>query len=163
MTYWNLVVCMGVDEFSRRLTEAGGAGLVTPDLIPDEAAEWMEASEEYGLDRVFLMAPSSTPGRMRRSVEASCGFVYAASIMGVTGSRASVSSPATNVVAAARAAGAERVCVGLGVSNAEQVAEIAAYTDDVIVGSELVSALHEGGVDAIASLTRDLSAVPARK
>lgn len=84
MTYWNPVVRLGVDEFSRRLAEAGGAGLITPDLIPDEASEWMEASDRYGLDRVFLVAPSSTPERMKSTVAASRGFVYAVSIMGVT-------------------------------------------------------------------------------
>jgi tryptophan synthase alpha chain len=163
MTYWNPVVRMGVDEFSRRLAEAGGAGLITPDLIPDEAAEWMDASEKYGLDRVFLVAPSSTPERMRRTVEASRGFVYAVSIMGVTGARTAVSDAATGVVAAAKSAGAERVCVGLGVSTAEQVAEIAAYADGVIVGSALVAAVRDGGVDAVAQLTKDLSTGLARK
>jgi tryptophan synthase alpha chain len=163
MTYWNPVVRMGVDEFSRRLAEAGGAGLITPDLIPDEAAEWMDASEKYGLDRVFLVAPSSTPERMRRTVDASRGFVYAVSIMGVTGARSSVSSAAEDVVAAAKAAGAERVCVGLGVSTAEQVAEIAAYADGVIVGSALVAAVRDGGVDAVAQLTKDLSTGLTRK
>jgi tryptophan synthase alpha chain len=163
MTYWNPVLRMGVDEFARRLAEAGGAGLITPDLIPDEAAEWMDASEKYGLDRVFLVAPSSTPERMRRTVEASRGFVYAVSIMGVTGARSAVSDAATGVVAAAKAAGAERVCVGLGVSTAEQVAEIAAYADGVIVGSALVAAVRDGGVDAVAQLTKDLSTGLARK
>jgi tryptophan synthase alpha chain len=146
-----------VDEFSRRLAEAGGAGLITPDLIPDEAAEWMEASDKHGLDRVFLVAPSSTPERMQRTVDASRGFVYAVSIMGVTGARTSVSTAAKDVVAAAHAAGAERVCVGLGVSNADQVREIAAYAEGVIVGTALVAAIRDGGVDAVAALTKDLS------
>ena len=157
MTYWNPVVRMGVDEFSRRLAEAGGAGLITPDLIPDEASEWMAASDKYGLDRVFLVAPSSTPERMQRTVDASRGFVYAVSIMGVTGARTSVSTAAKDVVAAAHAAGAERVCVGLGVSNADQVREIAAYAEGVIVGTALVKTLGDGGVDAVGSLTKDLS------
>lgn len=163
MTYWNPVVRMGVDEFSRRLAEAGGAGLITPDLIPDEAAEWMVASDKYGLDRVFLVAPSSTPERMQRTVDASRGFVYAVSIMGVTGARTSVSTAAKDVVAAAHAAGAERVCVGLGVSNADQVREIAAYAEGVIVGTALVKTLGDGGVDAVGALTRDLSTGLARK
>ncbi|ELT44123.1 tryptophan synthase subunit alpha [Arthrobacter nitrophenolicus] len=163
MTYWNPVVRMGVDEFSRRLAEAGGAGLITPDLIPDEADEWMAASDKYGLDRVFLVAPSSTAERMQRTVDASRGFVYAVSIMGVTGARSSVSTAARNVVAAAHDAGAERVCVGLGVSNAEQVREIAAYAEGVIVGTALVSALGNGGVDAVGSLTRELSSGLARE
>ena len=156
MTYWNPVVRMGVDEFSRRLAEAGGAGLITPDLIPDEASEWMAASDKYGLDRVFLVAPSSTEERMKSTVAASRGFVYAVSIMGVTGARSSVSTAAKDVVSAARAAGAQRVCVGLGVSNSGHVREIGAYADGVIVGTALVAALRDGGVPAVADLTREL-------
>lgn len=157
MTYWNPVMRMGVREFSRRLAEAGGAGLITPDLIPDEAAEWIEASDEFGLDRVFLVAPSSTPERMKSTVDATRGFVYAVSIMGITGARSSVSSAAREVVAAAHRAGAERACVGLGVSTAEHVREIGAYADGVIVGTALVAALRDGGVPAVAALAKDLS------
>lgn len=157
MTYWNPVLRLGVDEFARRLAEAGGAGLITPDLVPDEAADWFAASDKYGLDRVFLVAPSSSPERLHRTVEASRGFVYAVSIMGVTGTRTAVSSTAEKLVADTHAAGAERVCVGLGVSHAEQVREIAAYADGVIVGTALVSAMRDGGVPAVAALTKDLS------
>ncbi len=158
MTYWNPVMRLGVDEFARRLAEAGGAGLITPDLIPDEAAEWMDVSDKYGLDRVFLVAPSSSPERMHRTVEASRGFVYAVSIMEVTGARSSVSSAAHKVDDDTHAAGAERVCVGLGVSTAEQVREIAAYADGVIVGTALVAALRDGGTSAVGRLAKELSA-----
>ena len=157
MTYWNPVMRLGVDEFARRLAEAGGAGLITPDLIPDEAAEWFAASDKYGLDRVFLVAPSSTPERVDMTVRATRGFVYAVSIMGVTGARSSVSSAAESVVAAAHAAGAERACVGLGVSQAKHVREIAAYADGVIVGTALVAALRDGGVEAVGVLAKELS------
>ena len=157
MTYWNPVMRLGVDEFARRLAEAGGAGLITPDLIPDEAAEWFAASDKYGLDRVFLVAPSSTPERVDMTVRATRGFVYAVSIMGVTGARSSVSSAADSVVAAAHAAGAERACVGLGVSQAKHVREIAAYADGVIVGTALVAALRDGGVEAVGVLAKELS------
>lgn len=157
MTYWNPVLRMGVDEFSRRLAEAGGAGLITPDLIPDEAAEWFAASDKYGLDRVFLVAPSSTPERVAMTVKASRGFVYAVSIMGVTGARNQVSSAAEAVVAAAHNAGAERACVGLGVSKAEHVREIAAYADGVIVGTALVAALRDGGPEAVGALAKNLA------
>lgn len=157
MTYWNPVMQMGVMEFSRRLSEAGGAGLITPDLVPDEAAEWFEASDRYGLDRVFLVAPSSSPERVKLTVEASRGFVYCVSIMGVTGARSEVSVAAQGVVDAVHEAGAERACVGLGVSRREHVQEIGSYADGVIVGTALVVALRDGGADAVGELTRELS------
>ncbi len=157
MTYWNPVMRMGVREFATRLAAAGGAGLITPDLIPDEASEWLEISEELGLDRVFLVAPSTSPQRMQNTVDASRGFVYAVSVMGVTGARTSVGAAARAVVEAAHEAGAERVCVGIGVSSSAQVREIGAYADGVIVGAALVAALRDGGVEAVAELTRELS------
>lgn len=162
MTYWNPVMRMGVDEFSRRLAEAGGAGLITPDLIPDEAAEWFEASDKYGLDRVFLVAPSTSPERMAMTVKASRGFVYAVSIMGVTGARENVSDAARRVVESAHAAGAERVCVGLGVSKADHVREIGAYAEGAIVGTALVAALGSDGVGAVGRLAAELSTGAAK-
>jgi len=157
MTYWNPVLRLGVDEFARRFAEAGGAGLITPDLVPDEAAEWMEASEKHGLERVFLIAPSSTEARVQRTVDASSGFVYCVSLMGVTGARSEVSSAAQAVVDAAHNAGAENACVGLGVSRREHVEEIGAYADGVIVGTALVAALRAGGVPAVGALAAELS------
>lgn len=157
MTYWNPVLRLGVDEFSRRFAEAGGAGLITPDLVPDEAAEWIQASEKYGLERVFLIAPSSTEARVQRTVDASSGFVYCVSLMGVTGARTEVSSAAQAVVDAAHNAGAENACVGLGVSRREHVEEIGAYADGVIVGTALVAALRDGGVPAVGALAAELS------
>ena len=74
MTYWNLVLRYGVDAFARDLASAGGAGLITPDLIPDEAADWIAASDAHGLDRVFLVAPSSTPERLASTSAASRGL-----------------------------------------------------------------------------------------
>ncbi|UTM46963.1 tryptophan synthase subunit alpha [Glutamicibacter mysorens] len=157
MTYWNPVLRLGVDEFARRFAEAGGAGLITPDLVPDEATEWMEASEKHGLERVFLIAPSSAEARVQRTVDASSGFVYCVSLMGVTGARSEVSSAAQAVVDAAHNAGAENACVGLGVSRREHVEEIGAYADGVIVGTALVAALRDGGVPAVGALAAELS------
>ena len=163
MTYWNLVDRMGVDEFARRLAEAGGAGLVTPDLVPEEAAEWFEASDRHGLDRVFLTAPSSSDERVALTVRSSRGFVYGVSVMGVTGARDQVSSAAESVVARAKAAGAERVCVGLGISRPEHVAEVGRYADGAIVGTALVKALRDGGPDAVGALARELATGTVRE
>ncbi|HWK91594.1 MAG TPA: tryptophan synthase subunit alpha [Luteimicrobium sp.] len=141
MTYWNPVLAYGVDAFARDLAEAGGAGLITPDLIPDEAAEWVEASDRHGLDRVFLVAPSSTPERLQLTARASRGFVYAASTMGVTGERATVGDRAGELVERTRERGADLVCVGLGVSNGDQAAQVGRFADGVIVGSAFVRPL----------------------
>ena len=156
MTYWNLVDRMGVEEFARRFAEAGGAGLVTPDLVPEEATEWFEASDKYELDRIFLTAPSSPDDRVKLTVEASRGFVYAVSIMGITGARTSVSDAAERVVKRAHQAGAPRVCVGLGISEPDHVTEIGTYADGAIVGTALVAALRDGGPEAVGELTRHL-------
>jgi len=158
MTYWNPVVQYGVERFADDLLAAGGAGLITPDLIPDEASEWLAASDRTGLDRVFLAAPSSTDARLEQAVRASRGFVYAVSTMGITGARADVDAAARGVVARLRAAGATSTCVGVGISTADQVREVISYSDGAIVGSALVSALAEGGVSAVARTAAALSA-----
>ena len=157
MTYWNPVVQYGVDRFADDLLAAGGAGLITPDLIPDEGAEWLAASERDDLDRVFLAAPSSTDDRLRQAVELSRGFVYAVSTMGITGARNDVDSAARTLVARLRDAGSTSACVGLGISTADQVREVLAYADGAIVGSALVKALADGGVSAVARTAADLA------
>jgi tryptophan synthase alpha chain len=157
MTYWNPVLRWGIDAFARDLAAAGGLGLITPDLIPEEAAEWIAAADEHGLDRIFLVAPSSTPERLAMTVEASRGFVYAASTMGVTGARDAVSNAAPELVARVKAVSDIPVGVGLGVRSRAQAAEIGSYADGVIVGSALVSALTDG-LPAVRALTEELAA-----
>jgi len=163
MTYWNPVLRYGIDAFARDLRASGGAGLITPDLIPDEGARWIEVSQEQDLDRVFLVAPSSTPERLRSTAAASRGFVYAASTMGVTGERTSVGEHAERLVNDVRSAGAEHVCVGLGVSTGEQAAGIARYADGVIVGSAFVRPLltpapFADRVDAMQAVAAEIAA-----
>jgi tryptophan synthase alpha chain len=167
MTYWNPVVRYGVDRFAADLASAGGAGLITPDLTPDSAGEWIAAADARDLDKVFLVAPSSTDERIAMTAKASRGFVYAAAVMGVTGARAASSDLAAPLVARTKAAAARHgseipVAVGIGVSTGDQAAEVAAYADGVIVGSALVRCLldHEDSsvaLRALASLTDDLA------
>ncbi|MGD9621257.1 MAG: tryptophan synthase subunit alpha [Mycolicibacterium sp.] len=156
MTYWNLVLRKGIDSFARDLASAGGLGMITPDLIPDEGDDWLAASDAHNLDRIFLVAPSSTPQRLAETAQASRGFVYAASTMGVTGSRDAVSNAAPELVSRIRAISDIPVGVGLGVRSGAQAAEIGAYADGVIVGSALVSALADG-VPALRDLTTELA------
>jgi tryptophan synthase alpha chain len=156
MTYWNPVLRKGVDAFARDLAAAGGYGMITPDLIPEEADDWLAASDAHQLDRIFLVAPSSTPQRLAATVQASRGFVYAASTMGVTGARDAVSSAAPELVRRVREISDIPVGVGLGVRSGPQAAEIGAFADGVIVGSALVSAL-QNGLDSVRALTEELA------
>jgi tryptophan synthase alpha chain len=158
MTYWNPVVQYGVDRFAKDLKAAGGAGLITPDLIPDEASEWLAASDAHGLDRVFLAAPSSTDERLASTITNSRGFVYAVSTMGITGARADVDVAARSLVERLTGLGAIYVCVGVGISTAEHVRSVTAYASGAIVGSHLVSALTNDGPAGVARVTSELVA-----
>ena len=163
MSYWNPIEHYGVDRFAADLAAAGGSGAITPDLIPDEAGTWLAATDAHGLDRVFLLAPSSTDARIVATAAASRGFVYAAAVMGVTGARESVGDAAATLVGRVRALAPEAVvCVGLGVSNGDQAADIAAFADGVIVGSAFVRRLLEhpdaAGVAAVRALAEELAA-----
>jgi tryptophan synthase alpha chain len=157
MTYWNPVYAYGIDRFARDLAAAGGLGIITPDLVPDEAAEWLAASQEHGLDRIFLLAPSSTEERIISTLAVTSGFVYATSVMGVTGARNAVSSAAPTLVGRIREHTRDlAVGVGLGVRSGAQAAEVAAFSDVVIVGSAFVSKLDEG-LAAVTGLAAELA------
>jgi len=145
MTYFNPIYHYGLRRFAQDLVDAGGCGLITPDLTPDAAQEWIEVADEFGLDKVFLVAPSSTTERLELTAAASRGFVYAASTMGVTGERTTLGSAAEELVARTREAGGEIVCVGLGVSREEQARDVGLYADGVIVGSAFVRPLAGSG------------------
>ena len=142
MTYWNLIEHYGADRFACDLASAGGAGAITPDLTPDEAEEWLTVSDAHGLDRIFLVSPSTTDERLRATVAACRGWVYATSLMGVTGPRTQTSAAAPELVRRVRGVDpTAMIGVGLGVSNGEQAGEVTGFADLVIVGSALVKTL----------------------
>jgi len=157
MTYFNPVLRYGVDAFARDLAAAGGLGVITPDLIPDEADEWLTASTAHGLDRVFLVAPSSTEERIASTAAASSGFLYATSTMGVTGAREGVDAAAARIVGRCRPHTDLPIGVGLGVRSGEQAAEVAAFADAVIVGSAFVTAAENARADGVRTLAGELA------
>ncbi|MDO5635561.1 MAG: tryptophan synthase subunit alpha [Micrococcus sp.] len=159
MSYYNPVLRHGPRRFAAALSAAGGAGLITPDLIPDEAQEWLSGAREHDLAPIFLVAPSSTDARLRSTTAACSGFVYVASTMGVTGARSQVGDSARSLVERTRAVTDLPLCVGLGVSDGAQAAQVAAFSDGVIVGSALVRALGaDPSLATLRALTRELAA-----
>ncbi|RAY16480.1 tryptophan synthase subunit alpha [Actinomadura craniellae] len=167
MTYYNPVDRYGVGAFARDLKSAGGVGLITPDLTPEEGGEWIAAADEHDLDRVFLVALSSTDERLETITGACRGFVYAASLMGVTGARSAVDTGAARLVERTRAVLEKQgddlpVGLGLGVGTGAQAAEVAGFADGVIVGSAFIRRLldapsERAGLDAVRSLAAELA------
>ncbi|QCR19292.1 tryptophan synthase subunit alpha [Agrococcus sp. SGAir0287] len=163
MTYWNPVLRWGVDRFAERLAATGGAGLITPDLVPENGREWIDAARHHDLDRVFLAAPSSSDARIDAVLQASRGFVYTVSTMGTTGARGSMDA-AARTLADRLAVRREALgidlprCVGLGISTGAQVADVLGYAEGAITGSALVAALRDGGLEGLRARVADLAA-----
>jgi tryptophan synthase alpha chain len=162
MSYWNPIARYGIERFASELAEAGGAGCVLPDLPVQESAPWRDHAAGHGLATVFVVAPSSTDERLREITAAGSGFVYASALMGVTGTRASVSDAAGALVRRVRATTELPVCVGIGISNAAQAARVAGFADGVIVGAALVKAILDApdqaaGLAAVRKLTAELA------
>jgi tryptophan synthase alpha chain len=163
MTYWNPVDRYGPERFAAELAAAGGAGCILPDLPVEESETWRKAAAAHGLVTVFVVAPSSRDARIATITAAGSGFVYAASLMGVTGTRESVSRDAADLVGRVRATTELPVCVGLGVSNAVQASEVAVFADGVIVGTAFVRRVLDhlddeaAGLRELRALTTDLA------
>ncbi len=162
MTYWNPIERYGVDNFLKELKSNGGSGVITPDLTIEESEQWIASSTAHDTNRIYVVAPSTSDERLRKVTQATSGFVYAASLMGVTGTRTSVSSSAQSLVSKLRTVTDLPIAVGLGVSTPDQSREVAQYADGVIVGSAFIRLLQESsslaeGVDKVRELAKDLS------
>ena len=145
MSYWSPIEKYGAEKFSKAMATAGGSGVITPDLTIEESNGWREVCAENTLDRVYVVAPSSSDARLSQVTGQCSGFIYAASLMGVTGTRDSVSGNASDLVARIRKVSKLPVAVGLGVSTKEQAREVAQYADGVIVGSAFIKLIQQYG------------------
>jgi tryptophan synthase alpha chain len=162
MSYWNPIERYGLDSFAADFHAAGGVGVITPDLTPEEAEDWIEATNSNNVDRVFLIALSSSDERIAKVANVTTGFIYAGAVMGVTGARSSISDAIEGLVAKARRHSDLPIAVGLGVSTPEQAHEIAQYADGVIVGSAFVTAIKNDGAAGAKELAQALSKGLAR-
>ena len=160
MSYWNPIMQFGIEKFAIEVRNAGGVGLITPDLIPDEAGEWLEISDRLDLDRVFLATPSSSAERVTNACKLSRGFTYAVSTMGITGAREELDALARTVVSKVRdSETGQLAAVGIGISTSDQVAEVNSYADAAIVGSVFVKAYAEGGIAAVKRKVQELKSI----
>ena len=162
MTYWNPIEKYGVEKFAQSISDNGGSGVITPDLTIEESASWREAVEKIGINPIYGVAPSTTDSRLPQVTSRCSGFVYAASLMGVTGTRTSVSSGAPDLVARIRTTTKLPIAVGLGVSTREQAKGVAGYADGVIVGSAFIKAILDApdeasGLIAVKTLASELA------
>jgi tryptophan synthase alpha chain len=162
MTYWNPIEKYGVEKFAQSIADNGGSGVITPDLTIEESASWKAAVEKIGINPIYVVAPSTTDARLPQVTSRCGGFIYAASLMGVTGTRTSVSSGAPDLVARIRTTSQLPIAVGLGVSTREQAKGVAGYADGVIVGSAFIKALLDApdeasGLAAVKTLASELA------
>ena len=162
MTYWNPIEKYGVDQFAQAIADNGGSGVITPDLTIEESERWLSATDKSQINPIYVVAPSTKDDRLAQVTSKTGGFVYAASLMGVTGTRNSVSTGAADLVARVRKVSDLPISVGLGVSTREQAKSLAAYADGVIVGSAFIKLLLEAkseqeGLDAISHLASELA------
>jgi tryptophan synthase alpha chain len=162
MTYWNPIEKYGVEKFADAIHSNGGSGVITPDLTIEESSRWKSAVESSEINPIYVVAPSTTDARLDQVTSRCGGFIYAASLMGVTGTRTSVSTGAADLVARIRKSSQTPVAVGLGVSTREQAKGVAAYADGVIVGSAFINKLldapnEESGLHAVQELAAELS------
>ena len=162
MTYWNPIAKYGVEKFAQSIADNGGSGVITPDLTIEESDEWIAATDKSGINPIYVVAPSTSNERLKNVTAKTGGFVYAASMMGVTGSREAVASTANELVSRVRTVTELPISVGLGVSTREQAKSLAAYADGVIVGSAFIKLLldapsEQAGLDAIYDLAKELA------
>ena len=162
MTYWNPIAKYGVEKFAQSIADNGGSGVITPDLTIEESDAWIEATKKTGINPIYVVAPSTSNERLQNVTAKTGGFVYAASMMGVTGTKDAVSSTASELVSRVRTVTGLPISVGLGVSTREQAKSLAAYADGVIVGSAFIKLLldaqsEQEGLDAVSHLAKELA------
>ena len=162
MTYWNPIAKYGVEKFAQSIADNGGSGVITPDLTIEESDSWIAATKKSAINPIYVVAPSTKDERLKSVTAKTGGFVYAASMMGVTGTRDAVASTASELVARVRTVTNLPISVGLGVSTREQAKSLAVYADGVIVGSAFIKLLldaktEQEGLDAISHLAKELA------
>ena len=160
MGYANPIVAMGVDDFAKQAAHAGIDGVLAVDLPPEEAHAIRRALIDHGLDEIFLLAPTTTEGRIRRICAQAKGFLYYVSLRGTTGADRLDMEDVAERMKCIRTHATVPVGIGFGIKDAGSAARAAELADAVVVGSALVDRIQaaEDPHAAAAELLRDLRA-----
>ncbi len=145
MTYYNIAYHMGHERFASELRKAGICAAILPDLPLEEVGPWASVADAAGIETVMLAAPTAPDERLPRVIERARGFVYGVGLVGITGERAELAASATQMATRLKALTDKPVIIGIGVSNAEQAAEISQIADGVVVASAIIRQMLEGG------------------
>lgn len=157
MTYYNPILRMGVERFADALGRGGLAGAIVPDLPIEESTPWETAAAAAGVAAVLLAPPNASDERLAELCRRTTGFVYAMSLLGITGVRQDLSGLAGAIGDRLRTITDKPILLGIGISTGEQAAEAAPHVDGVIVGSAVVRRLVDGeGPAGVASLVTEL-------
>jgi tryptophan synthase alpha chain len=148
MTYFNPVFQHGLKTFAEDCHRSGIDGVIIPDLPPEEAGPWINEARPLDLDTIFLVAPTSSPDRVKLASRCSRGFLYYASVTGVTGTRGKLPDNLETGISQAKKYTRKPVAVGFGISTPEQAKEVSRVADGVIVGSAIVKIIEENQEDS---------------
>jgi tryptophan synthase alpha chain len=144
MTYYNPVFKYGIETFVSDAVSAGVQGVIIPDLIPDEAGDFAALAKRYGLDTIFLLAPTSTEDRIKKVTRASTGFIYYVSITGITGAQLAVDKAMKDTLSLTRSMTGKPVAVGFGITSPEEASTVSKLADGIIIGSAIVRLISQG-------------------
>jgi len=144
MTYYNPVFKYGTKSFIKEAARIGVNGVIIPDLIPDEAEDFISIARQHKLDTIFLLAPTSTGERIRKAVKVSTGFIYYVSITGITGAKLLMDDLMRNTLKLIQKSTNKPIAVGFGISSPDEAAQVSKLADGVIVGSAIVRLISEG-------------------
>lgn len=144
MTYYNPVFKFGIEAFIKEAVRSGVDGVIVPDLIPDEADDFIRSARRHKIDTIFLLAPTSTQERINKVIKASSGFIYYVSVTGITGSKLTIGRDMKDTLNSIKSAAQKPVAVGFGISSPEEASTIAKLVDGVIIGSAIVKLISRG-------------------
>lgn len=159
--YYNPIIHRGIENFLQQLSQVGVKGLVVPDLPLEEAESLLKPASELGIEVILLVAPTSSPERIKAIAQKSQGFIYLVSVTGVTGMRSGLESRVADLLQQMRQTTDKPIGVGFGISAPEHAKQVKDWgADAAIVGSAVVKRLADGtpaeGLTAIGEFCQSL-------